>query len=243
MKDCLWFCSGKARRGDGNDLTADPKKLAAIGIELDQLSSVINDLTPVSPSLPCPKNNILIKSPRQNEWKFRLHNEMSQWRTAGERDAVQRALQEPQGEEQDGVAGVPAEEEGAARGEQAEVRGAGGGTPWVLLVCSSCLRSAPNGSGFIIIKGGKARARWHTAFFQPSRNMGYASVSIAKIWMNFKINLMISLTSSKKLFTRLHWSHWDMAPASPSPGGLKKRWMPPCTDFAVFSYNSRQDFW
>jgi len=40
--------SGKARRGDGNDLTADPRKLAAIGRELDQLGSTINDLTPVS---------------------------------------------------------------------------------------------------------------------------------------------------------------------------------------------------
>ena len=40
--------SGKARRGDGNDLTANPKKLAAIGKELDQLSKIINDLTPVS---------------------------------------------------------------------------------------------------------------------------------------------------------------------------------------------------
>ena len=44
----LFFCSGKARRGDGNDLTANPKKLAAIGKELDQLSKIINDLTPVS---------------------------------------------------------------------------------------------------------------------------------------------------------------------------------------------------
>merc|ERR1712117_255538 len=40
--------SGKARRGDGNDLTANPRKLAAIGKELDQLGVVINDLTPVS---------------------------------------------------------------------------------------------------------------------------------------------------------------------------------------------------
>lgn len=40
--------SGKARRGDGNDLTANPRKLAAIGKELDQLSKVINDMTPVS---------------------------------------------------------------------------------------------------------------------------------------------------------------------------------------------------
>jgi hypothetical protein len=40
--------SGKARRGDGNDLNANPKKLAAIGRELDQLNKVITDLTPVS---------------------------------------------------------------------------------------------------------------------------------------------------------------------------------------------------
>merc|ERR1711902_397474 len=39
---------GKARRGDGNDLTANPRKLAAIGKELEQLSRVINDMTPVS---------------------------------------------------------------------------------------------------------------------------------------------------------------------------------------------------
>lgn len=40
--------SGKARRGDGNDLTANPKKLAAIGKELDKLGKEINHLTPVS---------------------------------------------------------------------------------------------------------------------------------------------------------------------------------------------------
>ncbi len=40
--------SGKARRGDGNDLTPNARKLADIGKELDQLSKVINDLTPVS---------------------------------------------------------------------------------------------------------------------------------------------------------------------------------------------------
>eukprot|EP00095_Tigriopus_kingsejongensis_P007196 maker-scaffold192_size271026-snap-gene-0.16 protein:Tk07196 transcript:maker-scaffold192_size271026-snap-gene-0.16-mRNA-1 annotation:"protein crebrf homolog isoform x1" len=40
--------SGKARRGDGNDLTANPKKLAAIGKELEHLSRVINDLAPPS---------------------------------------------------------------------------------------------------------------------------------------------------------------------------------------------------
>merc|ERR1712111_17706 len=40
--------SGKARRGDGNDLTPNPRKLAAIGKELDQLSSVINGMTPVA---------------------------------------------------------------------------------------------------------------------------------------------------------------------------------------------------
>jgi len=44
----FFFSSGKARRGDGNDLTANPKKLAAIGKELEMLSKVINDLTPVS---------------------------------------------------------------------------------------------------------------------------------------------------------------------------------------------------
>jgi len=40
--------SGKARRGDGNDLTANPKKLAAIGKELEKLNKDINSLTPVS---------------------------------------------------------------------------------------------------------------------------------------------------------------------------------------------------
>ena len=59
-------CSGKARRGDGNDLTANPKKLAAIGEtirflktliivissiagkELEKLNKDLNSLTPVS---------------------------------------------------------------------------------------------------------------------------------------------------------------------------------------------------
>ncbi|CRK99214.1 CLUMA_CG012486, isoform B [Clunio marinus] len=40
--------SGKARKGDGNDLTPNPKKLNAIGKELDKLGRVINDMTPVS---------------------------------------------------------------------------------------------------------------------------------------------------------------------------------------------------
>uniref|UniRef100_T1JH72 BZIP domain-containing protein n=1 Tax=Strigamia maritima TaxID=126957 RepID=T1JH72_STRMM len=40
--------SGKARRGDGNDLTPNPRKLYQIGIELKKLNRVINDLTPVS---------------------------------------------------------------------------------------------------------------------------------------------------------------------------------------------------
>ena len=40
--------SGKARKGDGNDLTPNPRKLASIGKELDKLSRVINDMTPVS---------------------------------------------------------------------------------------------------------------------------------------------------------------------------------------------------
>ena len=35
-----FYFSGKARRGDGNDLTANPKKLAAIGKELDKLNKV-----------------------------------------------------------------------------------------------------------------------------------------------------------------------------------------------------------
>ncbi|XP_014670383.1 PREDICTED: CREB3 regulatory factor-like isoform X2 [Priapulus caudatus] len=40
--------SGKARRGDGNDLTPNPKKLYAIGRELSKLGKLINDMTPVS---------------------------------------------------------------------------------------------------------------------------------------------------------------------------------------------------
>lgn len=39
--------SGKARRGDGNDLTPNPKKLLMIGLELKKLSKIINDLIPV----------------------------------------------------------------------------------------------------------------------------------------------------------------------------------------------------
>ncbi|XP_023934115.1 protein CREBRF homolog [Bicyclus anynana] len=40
--------SGKARKGDGNDLTPNPRKLYVIGAELDKLGKVINDMTPVS---------------------------------------------------------------------------------------------------------------------------------------------------------------------------------------------------
>jgi len=40
--------SGKARRGDGNDLTPNPRKLHNIGRELDKLNRLINDMTPVS---------------------------------------------------------------------------------------------------------------------------------------------------------------------------------------------------
>lgn len=40
--------AGKARRGDGNDLTPNPRKLLMIGLELKKLSKIINDLTPVS---------------------------------------------------------------------------------------------------------------------------------------------------------------------------------------------------
>ncbi|XP_028966666.1 protein CREBRF homolog [Galendromus occidentalis] len=38
--------AGKARRGDGNDLTPNPNKLYNIGIELDKLNRIINELTP-----------------------------------------------------------------------------------------------------------------------------------------------------------------------------------------------------
>lgn len=40
--------SGKARKGDGNDLTPNPRKLHLIGKELDKLGKVINDMAPVS---------------------------------------------------------------------------------------------------------------------------------------------------------------------------------------------------
>ncbi|XP_076247850.1 repressed by TOR [Calliopsis andreniformis] len=40
--------SGKARKGDGNDLTPNPRKLYSIGRELDKLSRIISDMTPVS---------------------------------------------------------------------------------------------------------------------------------------------------------------------------------------------------
>ncbi|OXA44082.1 Protein CREBRF [Folsomia candida] len=40
--------SGKARKGDGNDLTPNPRKLNAIGKELDRLNKVIAEMTPVS---------------------------------------------------------------------------------------------------------------------------------------------------------------------------------------------------
>lgn len=36
--------TGKARRGNGNDLTADPKKLCMIGVELDELNQNINEV-------------------------------------------------------------------------------------------------------------------------------------------------------------------------------------------------------
>ena len=37
--------SGKARRGDGNDLTPNPRKLAAIGKELDQVGPLTHFFT------------------------------------------------------------------------------------------------------------------------------------------------------------------------------------------------------
>ncbi|XP_072755234.1 uncharacterized protein Reptor isoform X2 [Anoplolepis gracilipes] len=45
--------SGKARKGDGNDLTPNARKLYNIGRELDKLNRIINDMTPVS-ELPFP---------------------------------------------------------------------------------------------------------------------------------------------------------------------------------------------
>lgn len=48
----MFFCklqhSGKARKGDGNDLTPNPRKLFSIGKELDKLGRIINDMTPVA---------------------------------------------------------------------------------------------------------------------------------------------------------------------------------------------------
>ncbi|CAG9857992.1 unnamed protein product [Phyllotreta striolata] len=40
--------SGKARKGDGNDLTPNARKLFSIGKELDKLNRIITDMTPVS---------------------------------------------------------------------------------------------------------------------------------------------------------------------------------------------------
>ncbi|KAH7642678.1 hypothetical protein HUG17_5725 [Dermatophagoides farinae] len=40
--------SGKARKGDGNDLTANPTKLLKIGLELKKLGKILNRLTPVT---------------------------------------------------------------------------------------------------------------------------------------------------------------------------------------------------
>ncbi|KAH9418304.1 hypothetical protein DERP_010171 [Dermatophagoides pteronyssinus] len=40
--------SGKARKGDGNDLTANPTKLLKIGLELKKLGKILNGLTPVT---------------------------------------------------------------------------------------------------------------------------------------------------------------------------------------------------
>lgn len=51
----LLFCnqlqhSGKARKGDGNDLTPNPRKLQCIGRELDKLGRTINQMTSVNES-------------------------------------------------------------------------------------------------------------------------------------------------------------------------------------------------
>lgn len=42
--------SGKARKGDGNDLTPNPRKLQCIGRELDKLGRTINQMTTVNES-------------------------------------------------------------------------------------------------------------------------------------------------------------------------------------------------
>lgn len=42
--------SGKARKGDGNDLTPNPRKLHNIGKELDKLGRTINHMTSVNES-------------------------------------------------------------------------------------------------------------------------------------------------------------------------------------------------
>ena len=39
---------GKARKGDGNDIVPNPRKLCQIGLKLRKISKQINDFTPVS---------------------------------------------------------------------------------------------------------------------------------------------------------------------------------------------------
>ena len=47
---CRSLCagSGKARRGDGNDLTPSPRKLLLIRGDLEKLNRRITDMTPIS---------------------------------------------------------------------------------------------------------------------------------------------------------------------------------------------------
>ena len=40
--------NGKARKGDGNDITPNPNKLYNIGKELKKLNRIINEITPPS---------------------------------------------------------------------------------------------------------------------------------------------------------------------------------------------------
>ena len=49
----VFFLPGKARRGDGNDVTPNPRKLYNLGVELNQLNKKITGMTPVS-ELPAP---------------------------------------------------------------------------------------------------------------------------------------------------------------------------------------------
>lgn len=108
----LIYISGKARRGDGNDLTANPRKLAAIGKELESLGREINDL--VKPLQFSAK-----------KWELQRNSILGpvEW------DAIWSTLQKSKGEEQTCFKGLQVEKESPARGKQAETARTSGGTP------------------------------------------------------------------------------------------------------------------